>query len=82
MLTIPLFKPTNPERWFLTFKFIQNFFMGTLFITIFAMQLIAPEIKLVTDEDIGAIKGHSSVSDFGIGESCLHELNKGQIHIL
>lgn len=62
-------------------KFIQNFFLGTLFITIFSIQLIVPEIKLATDEEIKTIMGASSesVSDFGIGEPCLYEFKRGKI---
>lgn len=84
MLSIPLFQPTVHERWFLTFKFIQNFFLGTLFITIFSMQMIAPEVKLATDDEIKSIRGYSPepISDFGIGEPCLYELKRGKNRVL
>lgn len=83
MSPIPLFMPTIHERWFLTFKFMQNFFLGTVFITIFTMQLIIPQIELATDEEIRAIYGRSPepLLNLGIGDSCLYELKQGRIYI-
>lgn len=43
------------------------------------MQLIIPQVELVTDAQIMSVKGRASapILDFGIGEKCLNELKRG-----
>lgn len=80
MMSIPMFKTTIHEKLFLTFKFIQNFFLGSIFLSVFSTQLISPQIKLVTDHEISLVKGYSPgpITNFGIGEPCLNELKQGE----
>lgn len=49
----------------------------------FASTLIAPHIRLVTDQEAAKIFGRSieGITDFGIGEPCLFELIQGFIRI-
>lgn len=79
MLAIPMFSTTVHEKWFLAFKFIQNFLMGTILLSVFTTQLISPQINLVTDDEITRVKGYTPepIMNFGIGEPCLYELKQG-----
>lgn len=79
MLSTPNFKTTSHEKWFLGFTYIQSFFACTIYLTLFSTQLISPQIKLATDEEIRLNDGYSPgpTADFGIGESCLYELRQG-----
>lgn len=77
---IPMFKTTIHEKCFLAFKFFQNFFMASVFLSVFSTQLISPQIKLVTDHEISLVKGFSPgpITNFGIGEPCIIELKQGK----
>lgn len=79
MIAIPMFRTTVHEKWFLTFKFLQNFFMGSIFVCFFSTQLISPRIKLVSDHEMSLVKGFhpGPITNFGIGEPCLNELKQG-----
>ncbi|XP_055304739.1 uncharacterized protein LOC129569665 [Sitodiplosis mosellana] len=79
MMAIPMFKTTVHEKCFLTFKFLHNFFLGSIFLSAFSTQLISPQIKLLTDHEISLVKGFhpGPVTNFGIGEPCLNELKQG-----
>lgn len=79
MLPIPSFKVGTAEKFYMASNFIQNFLKGTIFLSCFSVQLIAPQFKLVTDQDIVALMGYppGPITDFGIGEPCLYELKQG-----
>lgn len=80
MIPTPIFKTTSHEKWFLGFTYIQSFFACTIYLTLFSTQLISPEIKFMTDEEIRLEEGNAPepINDFGIGESCLYELRQGK----
>lgn len=80
MLPIPHFEIDTAEKFYLASNFIQNFLKGTIFLSCFSVQLIAPQFKLVTDQEIVALMGYSPgpITDFGIGEPCLYELKQGE----
>lgn len=79
MSSIPKLKSTTPEKFILGSFFVQSFLKGTIFMSYFSMQLIAPQFKLVSDHEIKTITGYSPapITDFGIGEPCLYELKHG-----
>ncbi|XP_031625588.1 uncharacterized protein LOC116342209 [Contarinia nasturtii] len=78
MLAIPMFSTTIHEKWFLAFKFIQNFLMGTILLSVFTTQIISPPISLVSDAEISRFKSYTpGPITFGIGEPCLYELKQG-----
>lgn len=79
MLPIPNLKITTAERCYLASNFIQSFIKGTIFVSLFTVQLIAPQFGLVSDQQIISETGISpgSITDFGIGEPCLLELRQG-----
>lgn len=79
LMSIPMFRTTIHEKCFLTFKFFQNFFMASIYMSIFTTLLVSPQIKLVTDYEISLVKGYypDPITNFGIGEPCLNELKQG-----
>lgn len=80
MLPIPSFRITTAEKLYLGSSFLQSFVKGTIFMTFFTVQLIAPQFRLVSDQRFMIETGISpeSITDFGIGEACLSELRQGE----
>lgn len=79
MMSIPVFRTKNHEKIFLGFSHIQTFLVGTIILTIYSSQLISPNIKLATDQEMKEAKGYLPMpnTNFGLGEPCLYELKQG-----
>lgn len=79
LMAIPMFETTIHEKCFLTFKFFQNFFMASIYMSVFSTLLVSPQIRLVNDYEISLVKGYfpGPITNFGIGEPCLNELKQG-----
>lgn len=67
------------SRFLIGSKYIHNLLIGSLQMSYFAAILIAPHIRLVTDQEAAKISGRSieRITNFGIGEPCLLELVQG-----
>ena len=79
MMSVPLFKTTTYDKFYLASSFMESLIMGTILMSYCSMLLIAPQFILTNDREIELLTGNAPdpITDFGIGIPCLYELKQG-----